>query len=196
MQLRALQQSGVTEPGLDKEASEAFANQSSDIVAVQIILLLGLHTSILLLCLHGIVSHAIAHLFGDVLDDSLVFRLHVHELGDDVVELNQQLTVLLLRPIPSESPAILRQDVLEVPQERFLCNQGNGSVILDSIQPTEDQVENADRNQQFGMQLLDHSTEAAAGFIQKLETNLLILGLVLLVTLMRRVVPDFPMRRG
>jgi phytoene/squalene synthetase len=35
-------------------------------------------------------------------------ELHVHELGDDVVELNQQLTVLLLRPIPSESPAILR----------------------------------------------------------------------------------------
>ena len=46
------------------------------------------------------------------------------------------------------------------------------------------------------MQLLDNSAEAAAGLVQKLETDLLILGLILLVTLMRRVVPDFPMRRG
>ena len=136
MQVGAFQQSWVTKPGFDKEAGKALANQSSDIETVQIILLLGLDTGIVILCLDGIVSHAIAHLFGDVLDDSLILRLHVHELGDDVVELNQQLTVLLLRPIPSESPAILRQDILKVSEERFLRGQGNGSVILDGIQPT------------------------------------------------------------
>lgn len=46
------------------------------------------------------------------------------------------------------------------------------------------------------MQLLDHSAETAAGLVQKLEADLLILGLVLLVTLMGRVVPDFPVKRG
>jgi hypothetical protein len=42
------------------------------------------------------------------------------------------------------------------------------------------------------VKLLDHGTEAATGLIQKLEANLLVLGLVLLVTLVGRVVPDFP----
>jgi hypothetical protein len=44
------------------------------------------------------------------------------------------------------------------------------------------------------MELLDHSTETATRLVQKFKAELLVLGLVLLVSLMGRVVPNFPMR--
>jgi len=188
----ALQQSGVTELRLHKEAGKTLADQASNIVAVQVVLFLGLHAGIVILRLHSVIGHSVAHLLGDVLDDSLIFRLHVHELSDDVVELDQQLTILLLWSVSSEVPPILCQNILKVPEEGLLGGQRNGSVILNGVQPTEDQVENANRDQQLGVKFLDHSTETAAGLVQKLKAELLVLGLVLLVTLMGRVMPDFP----
>jgi hypothetical protein len=44
------------------------------------------------------------------------------------------------------------------------------------------------------VELLDDSAEAAARLVQELVANLLCLGIVLLITLMGRVVPDFPKR--
>jgi hypothetical protein len=52
-------------------------------------------------------------LVSDVLDDGLVGGLHLLELGDDIVKLNQQLTVLLFGAVAIERPAILFQEVLE-----------------------------------------------------------------------------------
>jgi hypothetical protein len=110
------------------------------------------------------------------------------------LELNQQLPILLLRTVPSEVPAILGEEVLEIPEEGLLGLKGNGGVILNGIQTTEDKVEDGDRKEELGVQLLDDGAEAATGLVQELVANLLCLGVVLRITLMGRVVPDFPMR--
>jgi hypothetical protein len=44
------------------------------------------------------------------------------------------------------------------------------------------------------VQLLDDGAEAATGLVQELVANLLCLCVVLRITLMGRVVPDFPKR--
>lgn len=134
----ALQKSGVAKFGLHKEAGETLANQASNVVAVQVVLLLGLDTGIIVLGLDRVVGHSIAHLVGDVLDNGLIFGLHVDEFGDDVVEPNQQITVLLLRSVAGECPALLCQNILEIPKKGFLRRQGNRSVILDGVKSTQD----------------------------------------------------------
>lgn len=194
LELRALQKSGVAKLSLNKKASQALANQTGHVVAVKIVLFNGLHASILGGSLNAIISHTVAHLVGDILDNGLIGGLHVLKLGNDTLELNQQLPILLLRAVPSEVPAILGEEVLEIPKEGLLGPEGNGGIILNGIQTTEDKVENCDREEKLWMQLFDDCAEAAAGLVQELVANLLCLRIVLLITLMGRVVPDFPMR--
>lgn len=194
LKLRALQQSRVAELGLDKQTSQTLSNETSHVVAVEVILLDCLHAGILCGSLNTVVGHTIAHLVGDILDNGLVGGLHVLKLDNDTLELNQQLPILLLRTVPSEVPAILGQEVLEIPEEGLLGFQGNGGIILNGIQTTEDEVENCDRKEKLWVELLDDSAEAAARLVQELVANLLCLGIVLLITLMGRVVPDFPKR--
>ena len=191
-----LQKSGVTELSLHKQPGETFADQTGNIVAVQVVLLLGFHAGIISLGLDRIVGHTIAHPFGDVLNDGLVLRLHVNELSDDVVELNQQFTILLLGPVAGEVPALFCEDVLEVPQKGLFGGQRNGGVILDGVQSTEDQIEDANRDQKFRVELLDDSTETPTGLFEEFEAKLLVFGFVLFVALMGRIVPNFPARGG
>ena len=47
----------------------------------------------------SVVSHSIAHAFGDIGNDSLIRRLKLKESFNDDVELNQQLAVFFVRAI-------------------------------------------------------------------------------------------------
>lgn len=194
VQIRALQKSRVAKLGLDEQASKALADQTRHVVAVQVVFLHGLHARVVQSSLAAVVGHAIAHLVRNVLDDGLVRRLHVLEFRDHVVELDQQFPILLRRPIPVEGPAILGQEIFEIPEERLLGLQRNGSIILDGVQSTKHQVEHAHREQQLRMQLLDHRTETSTGLVEELKADLLGLGVILFVALVWRLVPDFPMR--
>lgn len=194
VEMRALQQGRVAELGLDEQTGETLADQAGHVVTVEVVFLNSLHTRVIILGLGAVVGHAVTHLVGDVLDDGLVGGLHVLELSDDIVELNQQLAVLLLRAVPIERPAILGQNILEVPKERLLGLEGNGGVVLDGVQTAKHEIEYTHGKQQFRVQLLDDGAEAAASLVQEFETRLLGLGLVGFVALMRRVMPDFPIK--
>ena len=192
MKMFALQQSGVAKLRLDEQTGETFTDQTGHVVAIQVVLLNGHDAGIVGFGLTGIVGHTVAHLVGDVPDDFLVGGLQVLELGDDVVELNQQLTVLLLRPVAIEGPAIPLEEVLEVAKQRLLGRKRDRGVILDGIQATQDQVEQTHGEQQLGMKFLDNGAKTPAGLVEELEAGLLCFGFVLLVTLMDGDVPDFP----
>lgn len=188
----ALEQSRVGQIGLNEQAGQTLTNQTSDVVAVQVVLLDGLHTGILAGSLDTVVGHTVTHLIGDILDDGLVGGLHVLELGDNVLELNQQFPVLLLGAVSGEVPAILLEEILEAAQKGLLCLQIDRGVILDGVETAQGEVEHANGKQQLGVQLLNDGAEATASQVEELEALLLCLGLVLDVALVGRVVPDLP----
>lgn len=196
VQTRAFQQGRVTKLGLDEEARQSFTNQAGDVVAVQVVFLDGDHAGVIEGRLATVIGHTVAHLVSDVLDDGLVGGLHLLELGDDIVKLNQQLTVLLFGAVAIKRPAILFQEVLEATQQGFLCFQRNRRVIFDGVQPAKCEVEDADGHQQLRVELLDDGAEAPTGQVEEFEAGLLSLGFVLLIALMNRGVPDLPMTTG
>jgi len=113
MEVRTIKQGRVGQLGLDKQTGKTLTNQTGNIVAILIVFLDSLDTSIGQLSLSAVIGHTVAHLLRDILNDLLVGWLHVLELGDDTWELNQQLPVLLLLSVASEVPAILAQEILE-----------------------------------------------------------------------------------
>ena len=177
VQTGPLQQGRVAKLGLDEQAGQALSDQTGHVMAIQVVFLDGLDAGVLEGGLAAVVGHAVAHLVGDVLDDGLVGGLHLLELGDDVVELNQQFPVLLLGAVAVEGPAVLLEEVLEAAQQGLLGLERDGGVILDGVEAAQDEVEDADGDEQLGMQLLDDGAEAATGLFKEFEADLLRLGL-------------------
>lgn len=194
LQMGAFEESRVGQLGLDEQAGETLTDQAGNVVAVLIIFLDRLDAGVRQLSLSAVVGHTVTHLGRDVLDDCLVGGLHLHELGDDTRELNQQLTVLLLLAVASEVPSLLSQEILEATEQGLLRLERNRGIILDGIQTAKDKVEDADGHEQLGMEFLNDSTEASASQVKELETILLRLSLIGGITLMRGVVPNFPVR--
>jgi len=192
VEVAALEKSGVAELGLDEQTGKTLTNQTGDVVAVLIVFLDGLHARFVLLSLGAVVRHAVTHLIRDVLDDGLIGGLHVFEFSDDVVELNQQFPILLLRTVTSEVPAILFQEILKVPKERLLGRKGDRGIILDGVQTAKNEIEDTYGEEQFRVKFLDNGAEATAGQIQELEALLLGLGVVLRIALVRGIVPKLP----
>ena len=188
----ALQQARVAEFGLDEEASEPLADEAGDVVAVEVVLLIRPDTGVLGSGADAVISHAVAHLASDVPDDEAVERFHLLEFGDDVVELNEDAAVLLLRAIPVKRPPIAVEDVGEAAEQGFLSRKREGWIVFDGVEATQDEVEDADGDEQLGMDLLDDGAEAATGLIEEAEADTLCLRLCCFIAFMDGVVPDFP----
>ena len=116
----AAKQLRVGELGLDEKASQTFTDEAGDVVTVQLVVLDGVDAVGVMLSVDGIVGHAVAHLDGDIGDDVVVRFLHLLELGDDVVEVNEELTVLLVGAALVKSPTVGLHVGLEVAEERLL----------------------------------------------------------------------------
>ena len=188
----ALEQARVAELGLDEEASEPLADEAGDVVAVEVILVVRQDAETLGGGADAVIGHAVAHLLGDVLDDDAVGGFQVLELGDDIVELDEQVPVLLLGTIPIKGPAIPVEDVGEATEQRLLGGEGEGWVVFDGVEAPQDEIEDADGEEQLGMDLLDDGAEATTGLVQETETDTLCFGLCRLIAFMDGVVPDFP----
>lgn len=159
-------------------------------MAVKLILVDSLHAILDHLCVLGIVGHAIAHLDGHILDNLKVRGLDLLELSDDDVKVLKKFLVLLLTLV--ELPAILLHGAVEVAQKRDLLVEGESHVVLDSIQTTENKVEESDGDEKLMVKLLDDGRKAAARHVQVAEAFLQLGGLGAGITLVDRIMPDLP----
>ena len=66
------------------------------------------------------VSHSVAHLVADILDDASVRLLLLLEYLDDIFEVDKQLTVFLFWPVAIEMPAIHLEVLMEFAKHRLL----------------------------------------------------------------------------
>lgn len=190
----ALQKSRVGQLGLDEQTCQTLSNQTGDVVAVLVVLfdcldLLGT-TLVGHLC---IVGHTVTHAIRNVLDDDLVFGLDLLELGDDNVEVNTKFTILLVGAVACEIPAVLLEDVVEVAEQGLLGLEGDGHVVFNGVETTQDQVEETDGDKELGVQFLDDSSETAAGHLEVLEALLELRALLGLVALVNGIVPELPL---
>lgn len=191
-QLRTLQQLWPRKAGLDKQAGEALAHQTGHIVAVEVVVFNCLDYFVVLFAASDVVCHAVAHLLGYIFDDNLVSWLDLLEFRDDVVELNQQLPVLLLRTVLREGPAIFFKYVLETAQYGLLGLQRYRRVVLDRVQATKDEIKQTYGHQELWMELHDDSRETSAGELEELIALLLRLCLLGRVSCMYRLVVRSP----
>ena len=192
VQVFTLKEGGVGEFGLGEETRKTLPNNTGNIMAIEVVVLNCVDSICADLGILGEVCHAVTHLSSDVLDDDLVGFLHLLELFDDDVEFLKEMPVLLIGPTLCESPPILLQYVVKAPQERFLLLNRKGHVIFDRIQPTENEVENCNRNKQLGVQFLYDGAEASAGLFELDEAFLQVGALLLRVALVNCLVPYFP----
>ena len=188
----ALQQARVAEFGLDEEASEPLADEAGDVVAVEVVLLIRFDAGVLIGGADAVIGHAVAHLTGDIPDDEAVGGFHLLELGDDIVELHEEVAVFLLRAIPIKCPSLAVEDVGEAAEQGLLGREREGWVVFDGVEATQDEIEDADGDKQLGMDLLDDGAEAATGLIEEAKADPLCLGFCRFITFMDGVVPDFP----
>lgn len=159
-------------------------------MAVKLILVDCLHAILDHLRVLGIIGHAIAHLDGHVLDNLIVRSLDLLELSDDNVKVLKKLLVLLLTLM--ELPTILLHGVVELAKKRDLLVQGKSHVVLNSIQTTENKVEEGNGDKKLMVKLLDDGRKAAARHVQVAEAFLQLGGLGAGITLVDRIVPDLP----
>ena len=190
----ALQESRVGQLGLDKQTCQTLSNQTGDVVAVLVVLfdcldLLGT-TLVGHLC---IVGHTVTHAIRNILDDDLVFGLDLLELGDDNIEVNAEFTILLVGAVACEIPAVLLEDVVEVAEQGLLGLEGDGHVVFNGVETTQDQVEETDGDKELGVQFLDDGSETAAGHLEVLEALLELRAFLGLVALMNGIVPELPL---
>jgi hypothetical protein len=111
----------------------------------------------------AVVSHAITHFVADITDNCLVLRLLLLELLYNDFEIDQQLSILLFGPVTVEMPAIDFEVLVEVSENGLLGLCGDGGVIFNSVEAAQDKVEEADRDQELGVELQNDSGEAATG---------------------------------
>lgn len=192
-QLRPLQQDRVGQTGLHKQPGETLADQTSDVVAVQLVIFDRVHTLLVVLGVLRIIGHTIAHPLGNVPDNNLVRLLHRLELPTHHIELNQKLAVLLIRSIAVKVPSFIVKVLVELAKHGLLSREGNGHVILDGIQTSQDEVEQADGDQQFRVQLLNDGGEGARRELEQAEALLQVLRLLVLIALVHGLVPQFPL---
>lgn len=195
-QLGPLEQDGVRQASLDEQPCETLSNETCNVVAVQLVVFDGVHTLLKMLRVLCVVGHAIAHPLGNVLDDDLVLLLDGGKFPTDNIKLDQQLAILLIGTVLREGPCGVVEDLIESSQQRLLLRYRNGHVILDCVESSEDQVEQADRKQEFGVELLNDSGERARCEGEETEALLHVLGLLRLIALMDSLVPDFPLDNG
>ena len=194
MKILALQESRIGQLGLDEQTCQTLSDQTGDVVAVFVVVLDRLDLLCTALVGHlCIVGHAITHAIRNVLDDDLVLGLDLLELGDNNVEVNTELAILLIRAVASEVPAVLLKDVVEVAKQGLLGVEGDGHVIFNCVETAQDQIEETDGDKELGVQFLDYGSETAAGHLEVLEALLELRAFLGLVALMNGIVPELPL---
>jgi hypothetical protein len=136
-------------PSLYEQSRKTLSDKACDVVAVQLVVFDCVHALLEVLGVLGVVSHAVAHPFGDVPDDVLVSILDGAEFPADHIKFDQQLAILLVGSVLGEIPSRIINDLVERAQQWLFLGQGNGHVILDRVQSSEDQVEQADGYEQL-----------------------------------------------
>jgi hypothetical protein len=71
-----------------------------------------------------------------------------------------------------ELPAILLHGVVEVSQKRNLLVKGDGHVILNCVEASQDNVEKSDGDKKLMVKLLDDGSEASTCQVEEAEAFL------------------------
>lgn len=194
VQVGPLEEGGIRLALFDEQARAAFADKACNVVTVLLVVLDRVDAVVVdaKLAFLDIVGHPVAHALGDVLDDGLVGRLELLELLNDDIELDTELSVLLVWTVLGEGPSVLLDDVVEVAKDGLLLRQWYRHVIFDGVKAAQDQIEDGDGDEDVRVQLQNDGHEAAAGHGQKMEASLQRLALLGLITLVHGVVPDLP----
>ena len=195
-QLGPLEQHRVRQASLDEQTGKTLTNKTGDVVAVQLVVFDRVHTLLEVLSVIGVISHAVAHPLGDVPDDDLVSLFDLAELPADNVKLDQKLAILLIGTILSERPSWVVENLVELAQQRLLLRYGDGHVVLNCVETSEDQVEQADRHKKLGVELLDDCCERARSELEETEALFQVGRLLGLIALVDGLVPDGPLYDG
>lgn len=131
-------------------------------MAVELVVCDGVHTVDVVFCVVGVVGHAVPHLLGDVFNDRLILRVDLYKFLNNTIEMDEQFAILLVGTVPIERPALLLDDILEVPQQRLFRLERDGHVVFDGVEAAQDEVEDGDGDEEFGVELLDDGAEASA----------------------------------
>lgn len=191
-QRRALGELGVGELRGDKESGETLADEASNVMAVELIVLNLLHAVLDLVRILCVISHTVAHLKGQVLDDFVVYGLKLLELGNDNIKVLKQLGVLFLALV--ELPAVNFHGLVELAQHGGLLLQGDGHIIFDGIQTSEDEIEESNRDEQLGVQLLYNHGKTAASHVEESEALFEGFALFAGVAPVHGLVPELPVK--
>ena len=195
-QLGPLEQHRVRQASLDEQTGKTLTNKTGDVVAVQLVVFDRVHTLLEVLSVVGVISHAVAHPLGDVPDDDLLSLLDLAEFPADNVKLDQKLAILLIGTILSERPSWVVENLVELAQQRLLLRYGDGHVVLNCVETSEDQVEQADRHKKLGVELLDDCCERARSELEETEALFQVGRLLGLIALVDGLVPDGPLYDG
>jgi hypothetical protein len=74
--------------------------------------------------------------------------------------------------VSTVAPAILCQYLVKIVQQRLLLFERNCHVILDCIQATQDEVEEANGDEQLRMQLFNDGSEGPRCLVEEVEASL------------------------
>ena len=124
------------------------------------------------------VAHAIRHLLANVRNDLTVFLLQLHKLARYTIELLQQRALLPFAN-PVDAPRCVVELLVEDWQLDLLRWDRNVHVVLDSVEASKNEVEDADGIAQFVVELDDNSGEAAGDVLEDViaEEEILLRGL-------------------
>lgn len=186
----ALSEFGVGKFRCDKQLCQALAHQTSDVMTVKLVFVYRLDTVLNHFCVLGIISHAIAHLDGHLLDNVVVFLLELLKFGDNDIELFKQLLVLFIALV--ELPTINLHGVVEVSKEGNLLLERNRHIIFDGVEATQDEVEKGDGGEELVVQFLNDGSKTSTRQVEKSEAFFEGRGLVGRVSLVDRIMPKFP----
>lgn len=193
-EFRLLQKHSVGKASLHEQTRQTLADKTSNVVAVQLVVLECVDADQVVLRVVGVVGHTVAHALRDVLDNLPVRWLDRLELLNNNVELDQQLPVLLVGSVLGERPAINFQDLIEVSQNRLLLLDRDGHVILDCVKSAQDEVEQCHGDKELRVQLHNDGRETAARQGKEVEASLEVFRVFRFVALVYGVVPDLPER--
>lgn len=153
--------------GVDDHLGEAVADQPGDVVAVEVVVLDGLHAVEVEVFVQDVVGHPVAHLAGDLLDDALVGGLERVVLLEDAGELDQHGAVLFVGAVAVERPVLRVEFRVELAQQLHLELRVERHVVFDRVQRTQDQVEQHHDVAQLRVQFHDHCSKRPGGQAQQ-----------------------------
>jgi hypothetical protein len=93
-------------------------------------------------------------------------------------------------------PTILLHGDVKITQERDLLVERDGHVVLNCIEAAKHQVEEGNGYEKLMVELLDHGGEAAASVVEVAEALLELRRLIVLVTVVNRIMQEFPVARS